>query len=766
MLEYAYQHHEEFPDASIYWIHASNALRFEQGYLRIARNANLPGLNDPDKDTKKLTKNWLESKESGTWLMIVDNADDAEVFFGAPKDDDSAASTRLAEFLPQSSNGSIVFTTRNNKAGVRLAGTSGIIFLPEMDVMDGHNLVKARLGSDFSDESPVTELLQLLGYLPLAISQATAYIAENLISITEYIEMYNESEASKIDLLSQDFEDLARESGSRNPVATTWLISIDQIQKLDSLAVDVLSYMACLDRQGIPKALLPPSKGPVKLANALGLLKAYSLITGGQTNKGFDMHPLVYLATRNWLRLTGKFEYWVEICSSLVAEVFPTGEHNTLITCDLYLSHAQVLLGYEWLLMAGNIDRALLAYKVSRYQKSRGKYNSAETLATQALEAREKALGPEHLDTLTSIDNLALVLVEQAKYETAQELHYRALVGRERALGREHLDTLTSVDNLAWVLERQDKLEAAEAMTRQALEGREKALGKEHPDTLTSMDNLAWVLSKQNKDERAEEIAQQTLEGRSKVLGKEHPLTLTSMNSLARILSSQSKHEAAEEVHRRAIEGREKVLGKEHPGTLTSVDNLAYTLSGQGKHEAAEEMYRQVLEGRQKVLGKEHPDTLASAHNLAWTLNEQGKHEAAKALYQQALEGRQKVLGNEHPDTLASASSLAWTLNKQGKHEAAEALYQQALEGRQKVLGKEHPDTLASAHNLAWTLNEQGKHEAAKALYQQALEGRQKVLGNEHPDTLASASSLAWTLNEQGKHEAAEALCQHALEWR
>jgi tetratricopeptide (TPR) repeat protein len=549
VLEYAYQYHEKFPDTSIYWIYASNVMRFEQDYLRIARNANLPGLNDPNKDTKELTKDWLESKESGTWLMIVDNADDAEIFFGAPKNDDSTTSTRLAEFLPQSSNGSIVFTTRNNKVGVRLAGTAGVIFLPEMDVMDGHNLVKARLGNNSPDESPVTELLQILGYLPLAISQATAYIAENLISITEYIQMYNESEASKIDLLSQDFEDLARESGTRNPVATTWLISIDQIKKLDSLAVDILSYMACLDRQGIPKALLPPSKGPIKLANALGLLKAYSLITGGQNSKGFDMHPLVYLATRNWLRLTGRFEYWVELCLSLVAEVFPTGEHNSLITCDLYLSHAQVLLSYEWLLVAGNLDRALLAYKVSWYEKSRGKYNFAETLATQALEAREKVLGAEHLDTLTSVNNLASVLMVQGKFETAQELHYRALVGREKALGKEHLDTLTSIDNLAWVLERQDKLGVAEAMTRQALERREKALGKEHPDNLSSMDNLAWVLNRQNKHERAEEIAQQTLKGRSKVLGKEHPSTLTSTSTLASILSSQSKHEAAEEMY-------------------------------------------------------------------------------------------------------------------------------------------------------------------------------------------------------------------------
>ena len=73
-------------------------------------------------------------------------------------------------------------------------------------------------------------------------------------------------------------------------------------------------------------------------------------------------------------------------------------------------------------------------------------------------------------------------------------MNRRALEGREKALGKEHPNTLTSVSNLASVLRYQGKYEEVEEMNRRALEGKEKALGKEHPNTLTSVSNLALVL--------------------------------------------------------------------------------------------------------------------------------------------------------------------------------------------------------------------------------------------------------------------------------
>jgi len=48
----------------------------------------------------------------------------------------------------------------------------------------------------------------------------------------------------------------------------------------------------------------------------------------------------------------------------------------------------------------------------------------------RALEGNEKARGAEHPDTLTSVNNLALVLRDQGKYEEAEKINRRALEGR------------------------------------------------------------------------------------------------------------------------------------------------------------------------------------------------------------------------------------------------------------------------------------------------------------------------------------------------
>jgi hypothetical protein len=58
------------------------------------------------------------------------------------------------------------------------------------------------------------------------------------------------------------------------------------------------------------------------------------------------------------------------------------------------------------------------------------------------------------------------VLQDQGKYEVTEEMNRRALAGREKVLGVEHPDTLTSVSNLALVLRYQGKYETAEEMNR------------------------------------------------------------------------------------------------------------------------------------------------------------------------------------------------------------------------------------------------------------------------------------------------------------
>lgn len=73
---------ETHPEVSVFWIHASSTERFRQAYAFIAQECQVPGYDDPKADVLPLVQRWLEQKDGGRWLMVVDNANDIQVFFG------------------------------------------------------------------------------------------------------------------------------------------------------------------------------------------------------------------------------------------------------------------------------------------------------------------------------------------------------------------------------------------------------------------------------------------------------------------------------------------------------------------------------------------------------------------------------------------------------------------------------------------------------------------------------------------------------------
>ena len=112
----------------------------------------------------------------------------------------------------------------------------------------------------------------------------------------------------------------------------------------------------------------------------------------------------------------------------------------------------------------------------------------------RALTIREQQLGPEHPDTATSLNNLALLYDTQGKYEQAEPLYQRALAIREAALGYEHPATATSLYNLAELYRNQGKYEQAKPLFQRALDLYEKALGTQHPHTQQARKSYASLL--------------------------------------------------------------------------------------------------------------------------------------------------------------------------------------------------------------------------------------------------------------------------------
>ncbi|KAF2186424.1 hypothetical protein K469DRAFT_774957, partial [Zopfia rhizophila CBS 207.26] len=118
-------------------------------------------------------------------------------------------------------------------------------------------------------------------------------------TVTGYLPLLADQEKEVIDLLAQEFEDGGRYYDVENPVATTWLISFEQIRRRNPLAADYLSFMACIDPKDSPLSLLPTSTSRNKEADAIGTLDAYSFIIRRPADLALDLHWLVHLTTRS-----------------------------------------------------------------------------------------------------------------------------------------------------------------------------------------------------------------------------------------------------------------------------------------------------------------------------------------------------------------------------------------------------------------------------------------------------------------------------------
>jgi tetratricopeptide (TPR) repeat protein len=763
-LELAHRTKDRWPDCSVLWVPAISLDTIRKAYLEIGKLLQVPGLEEDTADIFDLVRQRLSGEATGRWLFILDNADDFDMLL-SPKTEPGRP-TRLADCLPQSAHGSVLITTRSKKVAVRMA-VDNIIGVSEMDEETATELLrKSMFGRNSSDDDDVAvELLKELTFLPLAIVQAAAYINENSISLAQYRALLKDAEETTAELLSEDFEDEGRYRDANNPIAKTWLVSFEQIRRHNQLAADYLSFMSCLEPRMIPQSLLPDAQSRKKMLEAIGTLTAYSFISTESDGQFYNIHRLVHLATRNWLKEEGLLRDCTGKVLARLTEVFPHHDESNRYRWRTYLPHALYILACTVSELGGE-------YKVTLQKgcglclHSEGRYTEAEGLLKQAMETHKRMLGQEHPDTLSSMNNLALTYRKQGRWKEAEVQFTQVLETKKRVLGEEHPSTLTSMASLALTLWNLGRSKDAEELFGHVLEIRKKAMGPEHPDTLISMSNLATTYWNQGRWKEAEEMEVQVLETSKRVLGQEHPDTLTSMANLASTYKEQGRWKEAEDLDLQAVEGRKRVMGLEHPSTLASMATLASTYKNLRRWQEAEELEVQVVEVRKRVFGQEDPGTLTSMNNLASTYRNQRRWKEAEELAVQVMETRKRVLGHEHPDTLTSMSNLALTFWYQKQWKEAAEQNVQVMETRKKVLGLEHPDTLISMANLASTYMHQGRLIEAEELSVQVLGKRKSVLGLEHPDTLTSMANLAWAWRSLGHNVRALLMMRNCYELR
>ncbi|KAK5049487.1 hypothetical protein LTR84_004416 [Exophiala bonariae] len=667
-LDLAYRTKVQRPRHSVFWVEATNNLTFERDYFAIGKLLKIPGIDENQADIKLVVKRYLSLPIAGKWFLIIDNADDEDNWGVSASE--SEEQMNLGDYLPESPSGPILVTTRSRHIASTLAGRN-VVELQEMSINEAEATFRSLLEKPeiLVNSQETQELLQRLTFLPLAIVQAASYLNKNDESISVYLELLKQPEDNVVDLLSEDFVDKGRYKGAKNPVATTWLISFNNIRARNPLAAEYLSFMSCLNEQNIPQSLLPLAPSVKDMVDAIGILRGYSFLrkTDDRSSFGalYNMHRLVRLATRNWLRHEDLLGSWTANAIRRVAQIFPNYDalrpdivHEQW---SLYMPHAQTLTG------SGLVDD---------------------------LEERYDLLA-----------KTSVCLLESGKYGEAAEIHLLIVRRMECKSTTGTVKKATAYHDFADALNEISQWTEAEKYLRQALEWRQEMLGVDHVDTLRSMTLLVEILNELDRVQAAFTLGQEVVSRSQKVLGQNHPYTLEAMGHHAMSLSLQGKHEEGSSIYAEVLERQQKLLGREHRDTLSAMNNLSLVLARQGKHHAAETLEAEVLETRKRIFGLEHPSTLLSMHNLAITLHRQGRNQEAIALMRECVHLRETTLGVEHEYTKVS---------KEGLRRWQEAEQQEEEEDKKKKQAHPQSGSLQSPGLLATTFPTPTAAHAAK----------------------------------------------------
>ncbi len=347
-------------------------------------------------------------------------------------------------------------------------------------------------------------------------------------------------------------------------------------------------------------------------------------------------------------------------------------------------------------LAAQPLIRARLMGTIGEIQRKLGLFYEALPLALEALETRERILGPDHPDVAESQAHLANVYLQLGRFDDAAPL-YKSSIRIRREAGGQELELAKCLNGLGIVRWNRGDYEAAEATYLETLALREQALGPRHPDVATSLDNLAIVYKDQLRFDEAEPLYRRSLEIREAVLGPGHNRVAVSLNNLGVLYFDQHRFDEAEPLYERAIAIWEKTLGTEHHAVGVALVNLANIRHQLGQPGRSRALYDRALEIFETTLGPDHPYVGYALAGRGSNLLEAGRHAEAEAPLARALAILEKSLGPEHVDVGRRLKDLARALAQNGETSRANALLERSRRILAKSLGADHPEVAPRA---------------------------------------------------------------------
>ncbi|KKO98251.1 hypothetical protein THAR02_09648 [Trichoderma harzianum] len=338
----------------------------------------------------------------------------------------------LDEFIPRGPNGQVLWLSCDERIAGGLVAVRWAINVPKMTLNEAKELFDSvrnnRVGND--EGRYVVVLLDELEWLPLAISQAAAYMRRTLTTVEEW----RESEI----MAQRAYELNKRMRGDRH---------LDTIVSMERLA-SIYSQLGRLKEAEVMQIEIHRQRREI-----LGGMNPYTIMSEVE----------LALTYQRFGRCKRAEEIMVRALA-LLQEITGTTHHITV------RNMANLVVTYHAL----------------------GKYKEAEEMIMEVLTLQQNILGHKHLSTITTMGNISAIHQLFGSYQEAEKLGVEVLSLRREMLGDQDPDTIKAMARLVKTYRKAGKYKEAEEILVKALALRWEVLGDEHPDTVKIIKQLAY----------------------------------------------------------------------------------------------------------------------------------------------------------------------------------------------------------------------------------------------------------------------------------
>ncbi|TMQ97836.1 tetratricopeptide repeat protein [Actinomadura soli] len=680
-LQYADQARERYE--AVWWVTAESPQHVEAGLAELTRHLVQDAARAATtEDAAAWAVGWLRAHPE--WLLLLDNVTDP---------------AHVTELLGRLEGGHALITSRRD---VRWPGTTRTLRLGLLDPEPAAELIMTITGHTTPhDGQTAAAIAQELGYLPLALDQAAAYIRQTRITLGRYLGLLQQHPA-------RYYGKAADGDKGQATIARLWDITLETLHEQAPGAAELASVLAQYAPADIPRSMLGGGDEEATEAadEALGVLASHSMID--LTDEVVAMHRLTRAAVLSRPQDTSDDQAdgaARDLALTWLQTAMPDDPDSDVAGWPVWrplVVHVEAISAAA----ASSRPSGPLSHVLNQtglFLIAQGEYQRANDVLTTAVTIAEAALGPDHPDVGTRLGNLAATYRALGRAAEALPLVQRAVAITEAALGPHHREVAIGLANVAATYRALGRAAEALPFEQRAVDIAEAALSLDHPtELIRSQRSLSVALGLGNL-----------------------AVTLRALGRLVETLP----------LEQRALALAEAVLGPDHPDVAIGLGNLAATHRALGRAAEALPLEQRALSIAEAALSPNHPDVATRLGNLAATHRALGRAAEALPLFERALTITETALGPDHPDVATRLENLAATHRALGRPAEALPLVQRALAIAEAALGPDHPDVALGLGNLAATHRDLGRAAEALAAITRAEQCALAALGTQHPTT-------------------------------